>query len=50
MRLLQTFLKLENDLGKRNFREMMGYDESLTIKPGQAWLNTRINVTKKKRL
>lgn len=49
MRLLHTYIKLEDDLQKRDFRTMMGYDESLAIKPGQAWLETRVNVTKKKR-
>lgn len=50
MRLLENFIKLEDNLRKRNFRDMYGYDESLSIKPGQAWLNTRINVTKKKNI
>ena len=50
MRLLHTYIKLEDDLQKRDFRTMMGYDESLSIQPGKAWLDTRINVTKKKRI
>ncbi len=50
MRLLQSFIKLEDDLQKRDYRTMMGYDESINLNPGQAWINTRINVTNKKKV
>lgn len=50
LRLLHSYIKLDDDLSKKCIKDMVGYDETLSLKPSNMWLENRVVVTNKKTL